>query len=142
MTTIIALEKDLFFSVKIRDTLSHHGIETIVARNLNIFAQKINVQADSEARPALAIINIAIQGVDWEEAIRKAHALHYPILAFGAHMDLDARKKALEAGANKVVANSKFVNDMPGLIQRLLTAQTEQTNEDASDEDEGENETI
>jgi hypothetical protein len=36
-------------------------------------------------------------------------------------MDLEARAKALQAGAQKVVANSKFTSDMPGLIQRMLS---------------------
>ncbi|HXL35787.1 MAG TPA: hypothetical protein VN954_01160, partial [Ktedonobacteraceae bacterium] len=41
-------------------------------------------------------------------------------LAFGSHMDLEARSKALEAGAQRVVANSKFTSDMPGLVKRML----------------------
>jgi len=35
-------------------------------------------------------------------------------------MDLEARSKALEAGAQRVVANSKFTSDMPGLVKRML----------------------
>jgi hypothetical protein len=35
-------------------------------------------------------------------------------------MDLEARAKALEAGAQRVVANSKFTSDMPGLVRRML----------------------
>jgi hypothetical protein len=42
------------------------------------------------------------------------------VLAFGSHMDLEARAKALEAGAQRVVANSKFTSDMPGLVRRML----------------------
>jgi hypothetical protein len=36
-------------------------------------------------------------------------------------MDLEAREKALQAGAGRVVANSKFTSDMPGLVQRMLS---------------------
>jgi hypothetical protein len=42
------------------------------------------------------------------------------VLAFGSHMDLEARAKALQAGAQRVVANSKFTSDMPGLVKRML----------------------
>jgi hypothetical protein len=35
-------------------------------------------------------------------------------------MDLDARAKALQAGALRVVANSKFASDMPGLVRRMI----------------------
>ena len=115
-TTILALEKDLFFSEKIRDTLKHHAMHVTIARNLPAFEQHLN---DGE-RPSLVIINTAIRGVDWETAIRTARSHQLPVLCFGSHMDLDARQKALQAGAQKVVANSKFSQDMAGLITRML----------------------
>jgi len=115
---ILALEKDLFFAVKIRDTLRHHEMEVITVRNLTDFEQRL--ASDDDKKPALAIVNTATKGVDWEAAIRAARANGLPVLAFGSHMDLEARAKALEAGAQKVVANSKFVSDMPGLVRHLL----------------------
>ena len=118
MTTILALEKDLFFAVKIRDTLRHHGMEVKTARNLQIFEQ--GLQAEGSEKPALVIVNIATQGVDWEAAIRQARDAGYPVLAFGSHIDLEARAKALAAGAQRVVANSKFTSDMPGLVKRMM----------------------
>lgn len=119
-TTIIALEKDLFFAVKIRDTLRHYDMNTTIVRTLTAFEQEISARDSSI--PSLAIINIATKGVDWEAAIQAARTQHLPVLAFGSHMDLDARAKALQAGAQKVVANSKFARDMPGLVQRTLDA--------------------
>lgn len=115
---ILALEKDLFFAVKIRDTLQHHNQEVIIVRTLPAFEQALTV-SDGK-RPELAIINTATKGVDWEAAIRAARINSIPVLAFGSHMDLDARARALEAGAGKVVANSKFASDMPGLVERML----------------------
>ncbi|HVB60999.1 MAG TPA: hypothetical protein VNE61_07390 [Ktedonobacteraceae bacterium] len=119
-TTILALEKDLFFAVKIRDTLQHQGMSVITARTLAAFEQRLAAEGDE--RPSLVIVNTATQGVDWAAAIRQARASGYPVLAFGSHMDLDARAKALEAGAQRVVANSKFTSDMIGLVQRMLVA--------------------
>jgi DNA-binding response OmpR family regulator len=125
---ILALEKDLFFSVKIRDTLQRHGMVVTTVRTLAAFEQRLN--ADSAELPDLVIINTAITGVDWEKAIRLAHQRALPVLAFGSHMDLEARAKALQAGANKVVANSKFATDMPGLVQRLLSIHEEVDNDE------------
>ena len=73
-----------------------------------------------EEELALVIVNTATTGVDWETAIRKARTAGLKVLAFGSHMDLEARSKALEAGAQRVVANSKFTSDMPGLVKRML----------------------
>lgn len=117
---ILALEKDLFFSVKIRDTLRHHDMEVTTVRTLAALEQRL--AATGTERPALLIVNSALQGVDWEAAIRIARAESFPVLVFGSHMDLEARAKALKAGAQKVVANSKFAKDMPGLVQRMLNA--------------------
>src|SRR5437667_11564163 len=116
---ILALEKDLFFSVKIRDTLRHHDMEVTIARTLPAFQQALAATGDKV--PALVIVDTATTGVDWEAAIREARARDFPVLAFGSHMDLEARAKALAAGAQRVVANSKFTSDMPGLVQRMLS---------------------
>ena len=119
MTThLLALEKDLFFSVKMRDTLRHHDIEVKTVRNLPAFEERLTAKDEEEL--ALVIVNTATTGVDWETAIRKARTAGLKVLAFGSHMDLEARSKALEAGAQRVVANSKFTSDMPGLVKRML----------------------
>ncbi|MGZ3645765.1 MAG: hypothetical protein ACXWPS_07180 [Ktedonobacteraceae bacterium] len=115
---VLALEKDLFFSVKMRDTLRHYDIEVKTVRNLPAFEECLGAKDDQKF--ALAIVNIAIIGVDWETAIRKGRSADLQVLAFGSHMDLEARSKALKAGAQRVVANSKFTSDMPALVQRML----------------------
>ena len=115
---VLALEKDLFFSVKMRDTLRHYDVEVKTVRNLPAFDDSLGAKDDQKF--ALAIVNIATIGVDWETAIRKARLAGLQVLAFGSHMDLEARSKALEAGARRVVANSKFTSDMPALVQRML----------------------
>ena len=115
---MLALEKDLFFSVKMRDTLHYYDIEVKTVRNLSAFEESLEAKDDQKF--ALAIINIATIGVDWETAIRQARIAGLKVLAFGSHMDLQARSKALEAGARRVVANSKFTSDMPALVQRML----------------------
>jgi DNA-binding response OmpR family regulator len=115
---ILALEKDLFFAVKIRDTLRHHNLEVTIVRTLPAFEEALTLP--EETRPRLVIVNTATKGVDWEAAIRAARVNNIPVLAFGSHMDLDARARALEAGAGKVVANSKFTSDMPELVRLAI----------------------
>jgi len=121
-THILALEKDLFFSVKMRDTLRHHDMEVKTVRTLAAFEQGLT--AAGEEKPALVIVNTATTGVDWEAAIRQARASGYAVLAFGSHMDLEARARAIEAGAQRIVANSKFTSDMPELVKRMLSEYT------------------
>ena len=133
MTThLLALEKDLFFSVKIHDTLLHYEMDVKNTRTLAAFEQGLAVEGAE--RPALVIIHIAVPGVDWESAIKKARASGYPVLAFGSHMDLEARALALQAGASRVVANSKFSRDMSGLVGRLLNEPETEPVDDGDDE--------
>lgn len=129
---ILALEKDLFFSVKIRDTLRHHGMEVTIARTFPAFVQRLAVTGEEQL--TLVIVDTATTGVDWEEAIHQARKYGFPVLAFGSHMDLTARAKAIEAGAQRVVANSKFTSDMPGLVQRMMGESTARAAEDVDDE--------
>jgi DNA-binding response OmpR family regulator len=133
-TAILALEKDLFFAVKIRDTLRHHDMEVTTVRTLPALEERLT----GAEKPALVIINTATKGVDWESAIRKAREQELPVLAFGSHMDLEARARALEAGAQRVVANSKFARDMPGLVTRMLQGEPAGTPSSSSDDDESE----
>lgn len=135
-TPILALEKDLFFSVKMRDTLRHHDMGVTTVRTLAAFEQRLAASGDE--KPALVIVNTATSGVDWEAAIRAARAQGLPVLAFGSHMDLEARAKALQAGAQKVVANSKFSSDMPGLVRRMLNEPAGATASDNEDTGEAE----
>ncbi len=137
-TAILALEKDLFFSVKIRDTLRHYDMDVTTVRNLASLEQ--GLAATGDAKPAMVIVDIASKNVDWEAAIRMVRTHGLPVLAFGSHMDLDARARALQAGAQKVVANSKFSKDMPGLVQRMLNSSAENIPVDAGDDEDDEEE--
>jgi DNA-binding NarL/FixJ family response regulator len=131
-TTIVALEKDLFFSVKIRDTLRHHEIDVQNTRTLAAFEQALAVTG--EKKPALVIVHIAVTGLDWIAAIRTARTAGYPVLAFGSHMDIAARKEALQAGAQRVVANSKFSRDLPELVRSMIANPPTEPIDDGDDE--------
>ena len=129
--TVLVLERDLFFSVKIRDTLRHLNYETVVARSEDDFARKLAASA-----PSLAIINIATAGVAWEQVIARAKAADVPVLAFGPHVDLEAQQQARQAGANRVVSNSKLAKDLPVIVGRMLAGMASVNQGEASAEDE------
>ena len=112
---VLLLEKDLFFIVKVRDTLSHAGYETQVARSAEDFARKLAANA-----PALAIVHTGLAGVDWEQVISEAKAAQVPTLAFGSHIDLEAQQAARRAGADRVIANSKLANNLPAIVERMV----------------------
>ncbi len=112
---VLLLERDVFFVVKVRDTLSHLGYETQVARSADDFARK-----QASETPALAIVHTGLAGVAWEEAIASAKAAQVPTLAFGSHIDLEAQQAARRAGADRVISNSKLAKDLPAIVERMV----------------------
>ncbi len=115
MKTILLLERDLFFLVKIRDTLRHLGYETLAARNEGDFARKL-----STSTPALVIVNTGMAGVAWESVIAQAKETGVPVLAFGSHVDLEAQQRARQAGADRVISNSRLASDLPAIVERMM----------------------
>lgn len=111
---VLSLVNDLFFSVRIETTLGGAGYRVIGAPD-----GRVAEIAGSE-RLALAIVDIGGFGLDWEAAIRALKSVdrELPILAFGSHKDLDARERALAAGADRVVAKSQFVDSLTELAGR------------------------
>lgn len=116
---ILALITDLFFSVRVETGLGARGYDVIIADDTDL-----HDRLTSESPPALVIVDIGGFGLDWEAAIQsvRTHLPSVPILAFGSHVDLDARQRALDAGATKVVAKSRFVEALPELVSRLMVA--------------------
>jgi hypothetical protein len=64
------------------------------------------------------VVDLAARG-DWEGAIREAASRGTPAIAFGPHMDAEARKRAKQAGAARVLANSNLARDLPGILREI-----------------------
>lgn len=72
--------------------------------------------ADADA----VIVDLTALAYDGVAAIARAHAAGLPVLAVGQHDDLDLRKRALAAGADRVVAYRKLFEDGPATIGAWL----------------------
>lgn len=122
LPSVILLDTDLFFVVKVRTTLQHAGYDVRTARSLDDFTGRLAADA-----PALALVNTAIAGVDWRAAIIAAREAQIPVIAFGSHVDLETQQAARDAGATRVIANSKLAADLPAIVARTLQASSPTT---------------
>lgn len=113
--TALLLDTDLFFSVKVAETLKHVGYTTHTARKLEAFDAVI-----AEQRPTVALVNTAARGVDWRKGISMARAAGVPVVAFGSHVEIETQREARALGATSVIANSKLASDLPGVVARAL----------------------
>lgn len=112
---MLLLDTDLFFAVKVEDTLKHAGFTTRVVKTEDAFARAL-----ADTRPDIAMVNTAARGVDFRRAIAVARAAGVPVIAFGSHVDLATQEAAREAGASRVIANSRVASDLVGVVERTL----------------------
>ncbi len=122
----LLLDSDLFFSVKVTDTLKHAGYQTRTVRHIAAFTQALE-----DERPVLVLVNTAARGIDWRAGIVAARTAGLPVVAFGSHVDLATQEQARQAGATSVIANSKLASDLPGVVARALRRETAKNTKDA-----------
>ena len=76
-----------------------------------------------EGSSVLMLVGLATTNLPWEtlipfaRSVAGAEGVEIRVIAFGPHMDLKLRQLALDAGADQVIANSKLMTDLPGLLQ-------------------------
>lgn len=111
----LLLDGDLFFAVKVADTLKHAGYTTRTARRAEDFAAAL-----ADERPDVALVNAGARGVDWRAAVEAARAARVPVVVYAPHVDVAIHEAARAAGATSVIANSKLAADLPGVVARAL----------------------
>lgn len=96
--------------------LSHQPAEPLYGVNARLLDQLTTWQ------PALLIFDLGHAAVPWREwiaVIKSSPATRrLPILCFGSHVDVAASQAAKDAGAEAVIARSRFVTALPELIQQ------------------------
>jgi hypothetical protein len=108
--TIVVLNRDLFFGVRIGNLLKAAGYSPVFAKTTPEFI-------DSLANNPVVLGIIDLGAVpDW--AAIQAHPGSTPILAFGPHKDADALRAAKSAGVTRVVSNSEFHKNALSLVER------------------------
>ena len=70
--------------------------------------------------PALVILDLHVDGVDWQSVVTRAKERGVPVLAFGRHTEAQLLREAREAGCDRVVARSTLVQELPALIEELV----------------------
>ena len=66
----------------------------------------------------ILVVDLAARG-DWESSIKAAVARNTPVVAFGPHVDTEARRKAKAAGAGRVLSNGNLARDLPNILKEL-----------------------
>lgn len=119
--SVLLLDSDLFFIVRVTETLARAGYGVHKIRNEAGFDAALRAMGEPGAeRPAAALVNLAARGVDSLGSIGRAREAGVPVIAYGPHVDTAGQAAAREAGATSVIANAKLAGDLPGVLARTL----------------------
>jgi CheY-like chemotaxis protein len=101
---------DLIFAARIRAAAAAAGVRTRFARN-----DEELLAAAKEAD--LIIVDLDARWLDPSDTIRRLkHHVATPIVAFVSHVRADAIAAARAAGAERVLARSAFVQQLPQIL--------------------------
>jgi DNA-binding response OmpR family regulator len=112
---VVAVVPDLFFQSRISAAARHQGRDVRFVRPGQLTGEMGSFRLaliDLDAAPDIAPIIRALRA-----------SASGPIVVFGPHVDTEKRKAARSAGADRVLAKSKFVSDLP----QILAARREET---------------
>ncbi len=104
---VAALSRDVFFGMRIRTVLKQLGYEMKLCNSEQEF-----VEAAPGAVITLVDFNLP---VDWD-ALKPTLEGDVPVLAFGAHTNVDGFRAAKAAGVRRVVSNGEFSRRLPALL--------------------------
>ncbi len=114
--TIVVLEDDIMFGAGIEARLRALGYEPVSAQTTPAFDRLL------KGFPALVLVNVGSRTLDWEHMVdhakNESQWRQVPILAYGPHVDLALRQRALEAGCDVFVGRSAVAMDLPSLVDK------------------------
>jgi len=118
--TIVVLSGDLFFGMRIRTTLRGMGYAGVLTKEATTFTEKLTSE---EAPACLGFIDFN-KPIEWD-SLRLAIDSGVPIVAFGAHTNVDGFRMARSAGVTRVISNGSFSSSLPDLIEKYARRQAE-----------------
>jgi len=115
----LALVADLIFASRIRGVAETVGARVHIARS----AAEL-LDAARNALPRLVLLDLDARGVDVPALVGSLKAdpslATIPLVVFGAHVEGEALRAARMAGADRVLARSAFVRELPNLLRSTL----------------------
>lgn len=120
MVPVIAVMDDLLFLSRIREAARAAGVDVRVLRRSE------DVAALAADMPSLVLVDADSDRLRWPEivrAVRSEPALAgLPVIAFVSHTHAERAALARDAGADRVLARSAFVLELPALLATAARA--------------------
>jgi len=106
----LLLSDDLMFISRIRGTAQDLGLDVKSARSADLLLEMAKRQ-----RPACVLVDLANPGLAIEDLVRRLRGEGPPpfVVAYGSHVDTATLRRAREAGCDRVMPRSQFVEELP-----------------------------
>jgi len=117
---VVVLADDLIWSTRLLAAARAAGAEPRAVRT--VAALTVALAEALGQGHAFAIVDLTARAYDGVEAVAAASTAGADVLAVGQHDDVDLRKRALAAGASKVLAYRKLAEDGPATVAAWLNA--------------------
>ena len=121
---IVMLVPDLMFATRIEDAARANGARVVAPTEQAGFLAALRDGA------RLAIIDANVRDVPWMEWVSAAKddpaTEAVPIIAFGSHVDVAQRSRALSAGVDRYLARSSFNDGVREIIAAAVRETTDQ----------------
>lgn len=109
--SIAALSRDVFFGMRIRTVLRNLGYNMVLCKNESELVERA-------ATASLVLVDFNMP-VAWDE-IEVVLKGSVPVIAFGAHTNVEGFKTAKSSGATRVISNGEFTRKLPNLLAQYL----------------------
>lgn len=114
---VLAVVNDLIFASRIRGAADAADAAVVVVQS----ADEVEARA-RELDPRLLLLDLDAHAADPPALIARLKAAPetaaLPIIGFASHVNRDAIQAARDAGADRVLARSAFVRELPALLRR------------------------
>ncbi len=120
--TVLVHTEDLFFAIRIQDVIEKLG------GRMQPAGDPFDPAESLREAPVLVLVELGAGGQgNWRQVVQhvRRQTRGIPIIAFGSHVDVDAREAARLAGCDHVWAKSRFVDELPVLVERYTTPSME-----------------
>ena len=114
--TIVVLNRDLMFGVRIANQLRAVGFTVTFAQRTDEFVQRVR---SAEPKAVLGLVDMNTS-VDWPliQTLVLETQNATPLLGFGPHLDVPGRRAGKAAGLTRVLTNGEFHKDTIALVKR------------------------
>ena len=114
--TIIVLNRDLMFGIRIANQLRAAGYTVTFARETSEFVNRVRT-AGPEAVLGVVDMNTPVEWTLIQDLVLDTSNAT-PLLGFGPHLDVQGRRAAKAAGVSRIVTNGEFHHDTVGYVRR------------------------